>query len=67
MARLDGEMSPKEAADALGCHKHTVYRWAVEALEGEPSRIPSFAVRRDFTGHVWLKRRLIERLAAEAG
>lgn len=66
MARLDGEMSPQEAAAALGCHERTLRRWCDLALDDEPCRLPRFAVRRDITGHLWIRKKTVEKMAAEA-
>lgn len=37
--RLTGEISASQAADRLGCHEQTMWRWCKDRLAGESNRL----------------------------
>ena len=59
----DEEVSPRWAAEYLGVHLQTVYRWCRDAIDGKTTRVRH--VRRDFLGRFWLKREEIRSLTLE--
>ena len=69
MARRDGEISPREAAERLEITVDTVWRWCQRArayARGEelsPGRLSK--VRRDVGGRYWLNAEEVARIIAE--
>lgn len=63
MARLPDELSPRIAADRLGIHINTIYRWIDLVRAGVPTRLRRGDVRTDLTGHHWLKKPAVDALA----
>lgn len=63
MPRRPGEISPRRAAQILGVHKLTIYRWCDAAINGEPGMIPRGAVRKTATKRIWLQRSAIDEIA----
>jgi hypothetical protein len=63
MARCENEVSPQEAADKLGVHKDTIYRWCNRALHERTAKWYGF-VRQDVTGHYWIQIAAVEALLA---
>lgn len=65
MARRQGELPPRALARTLECHVNTVYRWCEQAIAGERSRLEAEAVRKDATGHYWIRRAAVPRLLSD--
>ena len=59
MVKRKGDISPRQAADMIGVHPNTVYRWCEMADAGEGSPLAG-VVRKDETGHWWIRKEALE-------
>jgi len=62
MSKKDGEISPRQMRNRLGIGRNTAYRLCDLAISGGPSPLAG-NVRRDVTGHYWIRREAVAYLA----
>jgi hypothetical protein len=62
--KREGEISPHQMQKRTGCHISTAYRWCYCATNHDSGPIAG-AVRRDVTGHYWIKAEAVDELLSK--
>ena len=66
MAKRNDEIGTSAMCRRLGIHRNTALLWMKKSIAGDHSKLSKGSVRRDLTGHYWVKKSEVDRLESMA-